>query len=288
MDEQNKDQNSASESDEVSLVDLLAVILKYRRLVIALPLVVTLLAGLYLYALPLIGKGPQKGYMVEVSVSLRTFPEDMQNRISVDIVQSLNTYFTSVPVQSIAYTKCFPEEVKGFDKVQLSTFIRDELLAKRFKCAYSPESNRYSLSLKSNDAEAADRYLVMLWSSGLGVLRARLNDAFTTSIGLIDRDLTVFNALKSLDAGANSKANLLNTRQRLVEYQADTKFPVEGEPYHLAFLSDGVSGGKAKKLVLCFFASLFIALLAAFCCNAIDRIKQDPTAMEKLKHAMHS
>jgi len=287
MMEQNKENSSAPESDEVSLVDLAAVVLRYRRLVIALPAIVTVLAGLYLYALPKLGFGVKKSYAVELSASLKTFPGDVQNRVSVDIVQSLNAYFTSVPVQAMAYAKCFPKEVQGFDKVQLSTFVRDEVLAKRFSCSYSPESRRYSLTLKSRDIDAADRYLSLLWSEGLGVLQDRLKDAFSTSISLIDRDLSVYNASKSLDAGADGKANLLNIRQRVLGYQAEPQFPVDDTPYHAAYLKDGISGGRAKKLVLAFFASLFVALLVAFCLNAIERVRRDPEAMEKLKRAMH-
>jgi hypothetical protein len=288
MIEQKEESGSAPESDELSLIDLAAVVLRYRRLVIALPAIVTVLVGLYLYALPKMGFNVKKSYTVELSASLKTFPGDVQNRVSVDIVQSLNAYFTSVPVQAQAYAKCFPKEVQGLDKVQLSTFVRDEVLAKRFVCGYSPESRRYSLTLKSRDIDAADRYLSLLWSEGLGVLRDRLKGAFFTSLGLIDRDLSVYDSSKSLDAGADGKANLLNIRERILGYQDEPQFPVDDEPYHAAYLKDGVSGGRAKKLVLAFFASFFVALLVAFCLNAIDRVKRDPEAMGKLRRAMHS
>lgn len=284
MNEAEEKRTSAQTEDEVSLVDLLAVMVRYRRLVIAVPLVLAVLAGTWLYLLPAIGvNAAQRAYDVQISAVLSPVPADIKAVLGIDATQLLDAYFSSVAIQSAAFGSFFPEALKGMSPVDMTTFVRDQLLGKQFKYSFDPKLGIYTIAMKSTDKEQADRYLTALWSGASDKVLGRVRDAVATALALLDKEIVGYRAAMKSDSTVSAVlASATNLRNGLLVLQDSQSFPLPTQPEHLVFAA---KTGRSKTLVLVLFAGLFLGILLAFMANAWNSIKEDPEAMAKLRAA---
>ncbi|MBL8966197.1 MAG: hypothetical protein JNG85_04250 [Spirochaetaceae bacterium] len=276
--------------DEVSLVDLLAVLLRYRKIILILPAAAAALAGLYLFVVQgLVGKSPSATYLASHSAPVSPIPGELQATIGVDPVQTLNAYFVSVPVHAAAFPKHFPEALAGMDEIETTTYLKNELVAKRIKYAYDPAIRRYSLSLSDADGTKAGRYLEELWNGAAGLVKERLRDAVDSALARTEAELTLFETTRVLDrTSLEAKTKLVYSRERLRALKGDADFPFGPDAYLAVSLEKDDASGRGKTVALVYFASLFLAILLAFILNAIRGIRRDPAAMEKLREALRS
>jgi hypothetical protein len=168
---------------------------------------------------------------------------------------------------------------------RLPSFIKDDLLNKRFKYSFDSRLGRYTISFKNDDRAQADLYLSALWSGASDLLVRRMRDGIATSLTLLDKQIVGYQvAMRSDPTISALLVAATTTRDELLALQANAQFPFPTEPEHLVFMSEGRSAG-AKTLVLVFFAALFTGIFVAFMANAWARIKEDPEAMTKLRMA---
>jgi hypothetical protein len=275
-----------SDTDEISLVDLFAVVLRYRKLVVGLPLILTALVGVYLFALPLLGiKTVKKDYLIQYSATINPLPENLKDRISIDVAQSLNAYFSSVPVQIQVYGKYFPKDVAPLQDGELTTFIKKAVIEKKLKFVLDPKGQVYTLSFTTQDKENGGLYLADLWSGAENGVMERLRSSYAASLLLLEQGIAVYDSAKKLDAESlTGKAVLVNAKQSILALQINPSFPFEKDPEKIVLIAN--SGGRSKTVLLVFFASLFIAVLGAFILQSINTIKKDPEAMEKIRVAI--
>jgi hypothetical protein len=275
-----------NESNEISLVDIFAVVLRYRKLIIGLPLILTAILGIYLYALPLAGVTKvKKEYLVQLSVTINQLPTDLKDRINVDIGQSLNAYFSSVPIQTIEYGKYFPKDLASLKDGELSTFIKKVLIEKKLEFALDAKESLYTISFKTDDQESGERYLSALWSGAANDVMNRLHSNYASALRLLDQGIKVFEDAKKLDAESlNGKAILVNEQQGIIALQSNPSFPFDKTPEDIVTIVN--TGGRSKPMLVVFFASLLIALLGAFLLQAARNIKDDPESMDKIRAAL--
>ena len=79
---ENEIEKKENSEDEISLLDLFAVLIRYRKLIVLGTLIVSFLAGLYLFAVPLIFKkaNTQKA-KVAYTVSVRAIPLSIATKL---------------------------------------------------------------------------------------------------------------------------------------------------------------------------------------------------------------
>jgi hypothetical protein len=275
-----------NDTDEISLVDLFAVVLRYRRLIIGLPLIVTAAVGIYLFALPLFGmKTSNVEYQIQYSASINQLPLDLKDRIGIDTTQSLNAYFSNVSLQVVEYGKYFPKDLAGKKDGELMTFIKKELIEKKLKYSKDSKEPLYTLSFTTQDMENGERYLSTLWSGAVAQLTNRLRESYTSSLALLDQGIKVYDSAKKLDAESlNGKAELVSVQQEIIKLQSDSRFPFETEPEQIVFIENG--GGRIKTILIAFFASLSVAVLISCCLQAVRGVKNDPDSMAKIREAL--
>jgi hypothetical protein len=275
-----------SDTEGISFVDLLAVVLRYRKLVIGFPLVLTAILGIYLYVLPLVGLTKiSKEYLIQYSVTINPLPVDLKDHINVDIVRSLNSYFSSVPLQTLVYGKYFPKDLAGLKDGELSTYIKKGLIENRLKYTLDSNKSLYTLSFSTSDMEVGERYLADLWSGATSNVMERLRSNYATELLLLDQGIKVFDSAKKLDAESlNGKAIIVNAKQGILALQANPSFPFDQEPEKIATIE--AHGGRGKIMLIVFFTSFFVALLVAFLLQTARDIKSNPGSMDKIRAAL--
>ncbi|MBL8966196.1 MAG: hypothetical protein JNG85_04245 [Spirochaetaceae bacterium] len=275
----------AGNEDEISLVDLIAVLLRHRRLILFLPLAVTFTAGIYLFALG--GRlGPAETYKVQLSVHLAPMPADLLCRVEVDPVQVVNAYFSNLPTHKALYASQYPEERAKLGEAELNAYLKTTFIGKRFTHSYDAALRRYTISLSDSDSERAGRYLEALGAGATAILNERLAKGYSLALGILEAQIAEIagGGAQGSEAGA-VKASLSLARERLLALRADARFPIEAVPERLVFFASG-GGGRAKTLFLVFFASGFLALLSAFLLETVRKIRNDPSARKKLGDAL--
>lgn len=277
-----------TEEKDVSLVDILAVLLRYRRIVVLVPMVGTMLAAVYLFFLQgALFKSPATSYLANCSALVAPLPPEVQPRVGIDIVQTLNSYFSSLPVHAAEFSRQFPERLAGLDEVAKTTYLRYQVLAKQIQFAFDPKTQRYSLTMSDPDGERASKYIAALWKGAAELVDKRLEEGMTTALTAATAELSTLGNTASLSQSAlETKMNLLYAKERLIALMADPRFPFQSEPDLL--LAYEKTRSRTSTILVVFFSSLFLSILLAFTLNAIRGIRRDPAAMEKLRDAMRS
>ncbi len=162
-----EEQNAPRDNEgEISLVDILAVCLRYRKIIIGLPAVVVVVAAVILYALPMAGINLSgRSYTAQISSSIDPMPIDLKDYIDVDTVTSLNAAFSSIQVVGNLYTKYFPAEVIGLEPESLNAYIQKEIVGKKLSYAYDSNTGVYTLRLKTKGKKQAQAFLFEIWET---------------------------------------------------------------------------------------------------------------------------
>jgi hypothetical protein len=275
------------DGDEISLVDLFAVLIRYRKIVIGVPVLVTLLAAAYLFLLPLTGVLEDKDdYLVRISVPVQPIPDILKGTIPFNTENALGAYLSSIQVHAADYGTFFADDVKSFDSVELNTFIRDVVLKERFSFTFEKSNDVCYLSMKSDDQEAARQYLFNLWSRASISVTARLHSVLANKLDDIENQLAAIGKASNLASEILMRSQGLNeAKQNILSVQSIPLYPFGDEPFTVVTLVDGLGNKRSKTMVLVFFASSFLGILAAFVMHYVATIRHDPEAMETLRKA---
>lgn len=274
------------DGNEVSLVDLFAVCLRYRRLIIGLPLTAAFAAFIAGYLLPVIGIDilPKK-YSVQISTSLEVFPSDLQDNLDIDVVKSMNADFSSTQFVLESYSKYFPSVIKGMKSEDILALIQNRIIPRDLSKNYDQAMAVYTLRFRGNDQESAKAFLQDLWTRSVIQIEARLAVKYVNAIELYKQQLDVYESDGKLDsASVMTKASLLGVYKKLIIYQSKPQFPFGDDPETLVVAEPGQS--RSKIVLIVFLGALFVALVLVFIMNAVRDIRNDPKEMAKLQAAI--
>jgi hypothetical protein len=278
-DAQNK---SNAGNDEVSLVDIIAVCLRYRKIIIGLPVVATLVAALVFNVLPVIGLNVSKPtYTATVSTVVAKFPNDMQ--VTIDPAKALAANFASISFVEDQYVKAFPK-VAGMSGEALSTLIKKGVVNKQLKFAYDKDSSVGTLSFVGSDKEKVKEFASAVWTLAVAEVMARINGEYDNALAVLKQQIDSYGPSSKLDAATVLAKNSADTQyQRIVSYKNNKAFPFVGDQ-RVTLTSETPNNNKT--LLIIAFAFLFLGIISAFVLNAVRGIKENPEDMAKLKSAL--
>jgi uncharacterized protein involved in exopolysaccharide biosynthesis len=270
--------------DEVSFVDLLAVCIRYRRLIVGLPVIVTLAAILALYVLPILGVNRTKqSYTEQIVVGIGQQPKNLQEYLDFDVIKSLNAALSSTQTVQDLYSKYFPSEVSGMDADALSSFVQSGIIGKRLTHAYDANESLFTLRFQANDKKKTEEFTLELWARASSSVQDILSEKYATAISLMKQQLNSSLDGKQDSAALLQKSAIAQTYQVLSLFQNSKQFPFRGDKNAMLIVNPQQS--RKRAILLIFFSSLFAAILGAFILNAARGIRQDPQSMAKLKEA---
>lgn len=284
---------SVTEDDEISLLDLFAVLIKHRFLIVAGTLLVFVLVCLKLFIIPLLSKEPaDRNVSIEYRIAVKQLPTALEQEISSEknmgIVKMMaESQFLDIisVVEEIKklnpYASETSDKLKGYE---YNSFVRDLMKNKKYEAKSAPVRNEIVLNIivPESNIEMANRFVQNLTSKN----NKELEEYFFPTIDAFEKSRR--NAYEKLTASSFESSSKSDIQTVLLILNQIDEFRSE----YSSFLSCSADPfiipeplGRVKKTIIVTFAAFFILVFIAFLLNAIDNIKQDPEASEKIKSA---
>lgn len=283
--------SSVQKNQEISFIDLLAVLIRYRVLIILGTLIFTGVAVLYTTILPKFFPSMNtRSIAVTYTLETRELPSDVQRILSNS--QASITLLTMSRLQNQSffaeqYKKLF-EDKKNIPKDDYEYNIMIQQYQK----------NNYSVS----KSEIPGTLFVTFTIPDIEEYREKVSSFMEDSIDLINSELksTIMpqiNAMLTLLKEIDMKENT-NQERNMSTYLQDQKNMLQLEyvvknydsfveaddiPYIVPLQQDS----KLFTIIIVAFASFFLFVFIAFTLNAVKNIKQNPQARQTISDAWH-
>lgn len=283
--------SSVQKNQEISFIDLLAVLIRYRVLIILGTLIFTGVAVLYTTILPKFFPSMNtRSIAVTYTLETRELPSDVQRILSNS--QASITLLTMSRLQNQSffaeqYKKLF-EDKKNIPKDDYEYNIMIQQYQK----------NNYSVS----KGEIPGTLFVTFTIPDTEEYREKVSSFMEDSIDLINSELksTIMpqiNAMLTLLKEIDMKENT-NQERNMSTYLQDQKNMLQLEyvvknydsfveaddiPYIVPLQQDS----KLFTIIIVAFASFFLFVFIAFTLNAVKNIKQNPQARQTISDAWH-
>lgn len=279
------------EEDEISLLDLFAVLIKYRILIIAGTALVFIFTCLKLFILPLFGDNITRGVSIEYRIAVNQLPLAIEQEISSEknlgIVKTMaESQFTDLMslVEEIKVFNPFdPKNELKLKGYEYNSYVQNLIKNKTFEAKSAAVRSEIivKMNVPETDIDNANLFIQNLTAKH----NKELEDYFFPIIDSFEKSRR--NAYESLinSATASGKSDIqtvLLILNSIDEFRAGyTSFlSCNAEPFIIP-----QPLGRAKRTIIVTFATFFVLVFVAFLLNAIENIKKDPEASELIKNA---
>ncbi len=314
-------ESDSTPPDDISLVDLLAVLIRYRRLVLGLPVLTAVGAIVLLYAIPLFAPEPvvgTPGYVAEREVVFEAVLPQTERFLSQTPQDAFRSLVSDVRVVLRAYQSVSTSDrVSTLSEAGLFLYIRDEVIGERVTVETGEARDTLIVRAQSDTADHAEALL----SAVLAEASARFADTFEGHIraGLHSAatELRVAELqLETLDRAALTAEQLPGRLQRETLFSALAgNFETAVQTYSRAVLAwdelnrlaDNIhtlfevdsevllvaqppvlppqTTRRSVVVLVAVFASAFFAIFLAFLLNYVRLVRADAEESAKLRTA---
>ena len=280
--------------DEISLLDLLAVLIRYRKLIVFGTGIITVLAIIWLFIVPVFFKSLAKqNAKVEYTIAARAIPNSINEKLpnSKDITPIyLATYINNrlpVIVEAVRKHNVFADSETEMTDYEFNTYVQGLLRSNKIKIDESPLGTDYTITLTVpiNSIDEATEFVTDMINN----VDVEIQNYYMPLLNSLKQNTEVsLEKALSLQTGSSDNSAL----QSLQEFATDindfmsslTSFVyINGKPF---VVPDG--RGRVKKLIIIFLASCFVFVFIAFCKNAIANIKADPQSNKLISDAWNA
>lgn len=295
---------------EIDLIDLFAVLLRYRKMIILGTLLVTFLTGAFLFLKPkVLPKSEKKDLKVTYVIKTQGFSSSISSGLSRlganlslggDLVNSFEDYpilakeYKTYPVLGEDY----PEDILEYNKMITTIFQnkigkRKEDIKKDSKITMEKSiGNSYYLECSL----PAERYETKVLDDFIKEHLAAVNQRFQERadeylVTLENKTLESYKEIKAQNTTASAttigradtEQSLRETLQDLQSYKENpiTFYEIKDEP----FVIPDETKSKSKSIIIAFFASFFCFVCLAFAIHVIGNIKNNKEMMDKISIA---
>lgn len=283
--------SSVQKNQEISFIDLLAVLIRYRVLIILGTLIFTGVAVLYTTILPKFFPSMNtRSITVTYTLEIRELPSDVQRILSNS--QASITLLTMSRLQNQSF---FAEQYKKLfeDKKNIP---KDDYKYNIMIQQY--QKNNYSVS----KGEIPGTLFVTFTIPDIEEYKEKVSSFMEDSIDLINSELkstimpqinAMLTLLKEIDMKENTnqegnmstylqdQKNMLQLEYVVKNY--DSFVEADDIPYIVPLQQDS----KLFTIIIVAFASFFLFVFIAFTLNAVKNIKQNPQARQTISDAWH-
>ena len=284
---ENEIEKKENSEDEISLLDLFAVLIRYRKLIVLGTLIVSFLAGLYLFAVPLIfKKANTQQAKVAYTVSVRAIPLSIATKlpngetITPLYLATYNAQRLPFLVDEVKKNNIFSnEEMTAYE---FNSFVQSLIKNKKIEIIESKLGNEYDIQLlipieKIDDATKFVKSMVYDTDLNLQNYYNPLIQSLLTST-----NTTIEKARSSATSDSAALQEVQNLNVDLHEFTDNFSgfLTIHEQPF---VIPEG--RGRVKKLIIIFLAAFFIFVFTAFCKNAVVNIKADPESNKLITDA---
>ena len=293
------------DDDEISLVDIVAVLLKHRRLIIVSTLASAALAIVaYLVYPPYSRAKADRNRVVEVNASLM-LDSSLEAGLGANeglsfITQSLLDAANIVQaLRGAGYEKIEKVDIgAGADEDKAFYTIRRRFVEnksangsplKEASRVYSVkvDKNVVSVMFKNGDAVKAKAFMAGIIDTVRHDLCDFSRPMAMATVESYERLLAMPSPSEALEANIAQGYRDYSAAKALLD-GASTPLTVLREPYVLVpvLTVEAIRADLLKKCVLLVFGVFFLAVFGAFALNYVDTVKRDPEAMGKIRSAL--
>ena len=260
--------------DEISLIDLLAVMIRHRKLIVFGTAAAAVTAGLWLYALPKIraAKQPLEGQKAAAEAMAT---DDVQNR-ELNVIYTIKasrcpSYGTEQPWNDFDFSKVLYDAFNGLPEVARvyrehpfmgQNYPTEKILYNDFISSLVVDNKFFSLDINKN------------WGR-------EYRNAYHLSVKVMEKDLDVMTAFVN-ELLAETSESLSSSMGIEPAYRFYT---LSEEPFVTTTTTTTTTITVNKKFIIVVFAAFFVFVFLAFALNALENIKKDGQAMAVLKNA---
>ena len=282
-----------AEDDEISLIDLFSVLIKHRFMIVCGTILVFVLTCIYLFVFPMLKKdSSNRNVSVEYRIAVNQLPTALEQEISTmknaGIVKIMaESQFNDIisVVEEIKvinpYSSENLEKLKGYE---YNSFVKNLMKNKQYEAKSAPVRSEIILTMVVPEANInqANAFVNSLTAKD----NKELEDYFFPMIDAFEksrRDAYEKLTQSSLEnSGKSDIQTVLLILNQIDEFRSKyTSFlSCNAEPF---IIPEPL--GRVKKTIIVTFATFFILVFIAFLLNAIENIKKDPEASEKIKSA---
>ena len=291
--------NNLTNDEEISLLDLFSVLVKYRFLICCGTIIALLLSFFYFFVTPKFKKTTElKKLSVQYSYSINALPDAFETAFTRNMVKKnqLSTVATLAQYK-LTDLSFLSEEIRAYNPFgageaalksnNYNNTIRKAVEQNKYTVEVAPMETEIKITIKipDNRLEAATSMVEDMISK----TNKYIEDYVLPKIDSLE--MTVPEVLSSIQAGDNSliALQMIQENQNLInnfrqEYK--TFLEKENEPFVLP--GESTKKNNTKKFIIVVFAALFLLVFIAFVLNAIASVKQNPEECEKIRQAWES
>lgn len=287
------EQYENNNEDEISLIDLFAVLIRYRKLVVIGTLAVALAAFAWLFVLPKFVPSLNKKTLT-ISYALKTerLPSSVATSVNYSILWTAINYMKDVRVLADVQREfsIFADEKKDSSVSAYNKQIQDAIDKEKFVVRTSPIADTIAVTLKipMEKEEFADAFIKKMAKMASDYIEADLMLEIDTLEDNADTILEKYGesglSEKKSSASASASASV-----NYADISADIKSFKSKHDEFVKSLDDAFvindPAGRAIKFIVATFAAFFIFVFTAFLLNAIENIKNDENAVSLIKKA---
>lgn len=272
-------ENNDNVYDEISLIDLFSVLIKFRKLIC----IITFLLTVFIFIFCLLNKKISMSvYNVEYNIPIinnERINDLLNYDLSSDLILKFSNLYTIANLNKELPLFYFNAEDSFFDENDYNYFIKKQQIKNNYLVSINENESAISIFLKTKYRENVDLFI------------KTLIDRFNIQYELILQPLVV-NRLFTLDSLIKDdkldfdKSDIIREYIYLQDLNKTKLYVLDENPTSFIFRESNFS--YLILFFIAFFASLFISILIAFFINAIKNIKSDAVASEKIKSAWES
>jgi hypothetical protein len=302
------------EDDTISLVDLVAVVIRHRSLIVLGTLLVGVLTAAVLYFGPMAGLdvGPTPEYTVQRRISVDPLPSELRGVVSITPSTELRAILTDIGVVGHAYRRVEREPDGDLTEGRRNVAIR-RFAAEKYSVSWSGETETMTVSVTTDDpAYGADFLEAVIAEAGTAVT-ARINTRLEEQRQTLETNLAATRAelerlalqaaervspsplgvtptsvLGQLDVGGGTAIVSLFQMERAsaalddISGSAETLYRVE--PGTILF-EEQTGSGRTTIVIITTITTFFLTVFLAFVLEYIRRVRQEPEEMAKIEAA---
>jgi hypothetical protein len=304
------------EEDTISLIDLVAVVVRHRVMIIGGTLLVGVLVTVALYVGPLVGweLGPQAHYTAEQQVAINALPPEVEDFVSVDIPTTIQSLLTQPSLVGDVFRSFEERPPRDRSPERYLTMIRQDVIGNRYVVNWDADTRTITLQYSNGSREDAVAFLqemlAMVAPEVVDHLGPRFSDAADSleiSLRRTREDLVVLaneTLLQLTESGSDadlpalmeavdrsggvtlrSLADIERAVVRLETLSQDSSnlFSPVGQP--VVFEDD--AGTRSMVVIISTITAFFLTVFLAFVLEYIRRVQAEPEEMAKLESAWH-
>lgn len=314
MDQQQVPQNSTNPygEDEISLIDLLAVLVRFRRIIIGGTALAGIIAAVVLYVFPMVGiTEPQEEYVAQVRLVVNRIPEELEDFAPIDPGVLMQAVLTDARIVGEVYRLYNDDIDPDMTPERYLRMIRRDIVGNQLEIEWSERTRTMDIQWTDNNSERALEFVETLIEAATptmtGQIRWQLQGAerslavniesrialarsVGTAVGRIaeggrtvdearvreligEADVGDISALLAAETALERAQGLLQDPSRL--------FTVATEP--IVFEGDGQ--GRMVRMVVTLFTAFFLMVFVAFVLQYARTVRGDAEEMAKLRAA---